>query len=307
MKTSTVLQLLQAVAIGVALTGSAYATPVARHSALSLEAQKIRFPITSAAKGDYALAVLTAGSTDDFSPSADHREKSPIKAFLLSAAVPGLGQYYYGSRVKPFVFLGVEAAAWSLYFKWHGDGMDATRAFELFQQTHWSRDAYENKFLLWTYGHTDDDSIVASEVSHHLPDESTQQYYEMTGKYDQFAWGWDDAVLGDRTLDDYSNDNKPPRMVAADSIPYSARRFDYEEQRHDANQKLDRARKMIMVSVANRLVSALEAFLVTRHRNETANHPAGKEGFLSNVKVDARLKSYHEKNDTPFVKFTYSF
>lgn len=27
---------------------------------------------------------------------------------------------------------------------------------------------------------------------HHLPDQKTQQYYEMIGKYEQFRWGWDD-------------------------------------------------------------------------------------------------------------------
>jgi len=307
MKAATALLLLKAATIGVVLTGVVHATPLTGQSALDLEAQKIRFPIASSAvSGDYTAAVLTAGSTGDFDQTPAKR-KSPIKAFLLSAAVPGLGQWYYGSRIKPFVFLGVEVTAWSMYFKWHGEGEDLTDAFEAFNRLHWSRYDYENRYLAWTYGETDDDSIVATEVSHHLPETETQQYFEMTGKYDQFAWGWDDAVLDGHTLDDYNGtDNLPPRINGLPSTtPYSSRRLDYEQQRYDANSKFDRARKMIMVSIANRLASAMEAFLVTRHKNQSAGD--GKSGFLSQVKVDARLKSYHERHDTPFVKFTYIF
>ncbi|MEW5796303.1 MAG: hypothetical protein AB1772_08060, partial [Candidatus Zixiibacteriota bacterium] len=41
--------------------------------------------------------------------------KSPFKAFILSAVLPGAGQYYMGSRIKPILFLGAEAAAWGFH------------------------------------------------------------------------------------------------------------------------------------------------------------------------------------------------
>ena len=37
--------------------------------------------------------------------------KSPVRGFFYSLLVPGLGQFYYGSRIKPLVFLSVEAAS----------------------------------------------------------------------------------------------------------------------------------------------------------------------------------------------------
>ena len=82
-----------------------------------------------------------------------------------------------------------------MYAKCHGDGNDITDRYEAFNRTYWHDDRYAT-YLFWNYGVTDDDLINSAETTHHLPDTRTQQYYEMTGKYDQFAWGWDDAVRG---------------------------------------------------------------------------------------------------------------
>jgi hypothetical protein len=254
---------------------------------------------------------LDAGS-DEFSlTSVDQpstiSQKSPAKAFFLSLAVPGLGQFYYGSKIKPLVFLSAEVVSWAFYAKWHGDGNDLTDKYEAFNQNHWSRDSYENKYLLWTYGVTDDDSVNnATEVTHHLPDDMTQQYYEMTGKYNQFAWGWDDATLNDSTLEELINQNpNTGRPIKDDaSTPYSARRLQYEKMRDDANNKYDQATRMIFVSMANRLISAFEAYFVTRHRN---NKTKGTGIDLTSFKVRAGLKSYHAQRDTPFFTVTYKF
>jgi hypothetical protein len=263
-------------------------------------------------KYDSPLSDLTqplyAGSDEFSSTSIDQpstiSQKSPAKAFFLSLAVPGLGQFYYGSKIKPLVFLSAEVVSWVFYSKWHSDGNDLTDKYEAFNQNHWSRDSYENKYLLWTYGVTDDELINETEVTHHLPDEMTQQYYEMTGKYNQFAWGWDDATLNDSTLDDFSAENHPPPITGDATIPHSAHRFEYEQMRNDANNKYDQATRMIFVSMANRLISAFEAYFVTRHRN---NKTKGTGIDLTSFKVRAGLKSYHAKRDTPFVTVAYKF
>ena len=267
-------------------------------------------------KYHYATAVLTgsgaevalveAGDADNLD-DASVKRKSPFKAFLLSAAVPGLGQYYYGSRVKPFIFLGAEITAWGLYFKWHGDGQDKEDLFEAFNREHWSETSYE-QYLFYAYGEWDDELVNATEVSHHLPDTRTQQYYEMTGKYDQFAWGWDDATRDGNTLDDYAPPNNTNLAITSEAkAPVSQNRLHYEDMRHDANQAFDRAQKMVIASIVNRLVSAFEAYFVTKSQGKSSGSSRASSPSLGGFKVSASLKSYHSRRDTPYLKVTYRF
>lgn len=273
-----------------------------------LAAHELRFPSSIAMMSDDEFDIGGDGD-DDFGGSSNApKSKSPGKAFLLSALVPGAGQWYAGSRVKPFIFLGAEAASWMLYFKYEKDGDDLTDEFEAFNRTHWSREAYEDKYLNWAYGYTDDDDvpIEATEISHHLPDTRTQQYYEMTGKYDQFAWGWDDATRDGMVLDDFaSSPGGAPelRIVGGSTIPYSARRLTYETMRDDANKKYQNATNMVMVSLANHLISAFEAYFSVKAQNSKKGSSSG----FGSLDFDASLKSYSDKGDTPFFSVGYSF
>lgn len=251
----------------------------------------------------------TKGDGSSESSSKVPGMKSPGKAFLYSLLVPGAGQLYYGSKIKAVGFLGVEAASWIFYAKFRGDGHTLTDEFEAFQEDHWSEDAYRD-YLEWVYDHRDDDSIGAPEISHNLPDTRTQQYYEMTGKYDQFSWGWDDARLDGRGLEGvdttsgnpYSGSN-PPDTAKNDRVPTSANRLKYETMRHDANKKFDNATKMIIVASINHLASAVEALISTKMRN----NKLVKSDLLGHIKVKATLKSIYARRDTPYVTFTYKF
>ncbi len=229
--------------------------------------------------------------------------KSPAKAFLLSLALPGAGQYYNGGSIlKPLGFLAVEATAWGLYFKYHGEGNDLTDEFEAYNRAHWSRGSYA-QYLYMAYGDSSDNNVSATEISHHLPGTETQQYFEMTGKYNQFAWGWDDAELNDTTLQDYINNSiNPPKMVNDTRSPSSAHRLTYETMRHHANEKFDKATTMIIVSMANRMISAFEAYLSAKRHNRSVN-PAE----FGRVDVKAKLKSIYSFADTPTLKVSVRF
>lgn len=234
--------------------------------------------------------------------------KSPVKAMLLSLAVPGLGQYYYGSKTKSALFLGAELTSWALHIIWHKDGEDMTADFEAYNRQHWLPERYSRYLELAYYGYTDDEDIPtagdsARGISHHLPNTRTQQYYEMTGKYNQFAWGWDDAVLNGDSLSDYDESNPPYKIVNESTTPYSARRLLYEQMRADANSKLDNANKMITVAIVNHLISGFEAYFMTRHRNKHAAEP----GLFSRLNFKADLKSFHAVKDTPYFMMTYKF
>jgi hypothetical protein len=99
-------------------------------SGLSISSDLLRpLPILSS---DYLA------STDNRSPASldmseikETRKLSLPKAMLLSALLPGAGQYYAGSKFKGQVFMGVEAAIWSgfaafrVYGNWREDDYKA--------------------------------------------------------------------------------------------------------------------------------------------------------------------------------------
>lgn len=257
-------------------------------------------------QADYSVANIRDGyfQLEDESGSDavnSPRRKSPAKAFFLSLALPGAGQFYTGGSIlKPLGFLAVEATAWGLYFKYHGDGEDLTDEFEAFNRQHWSEDRYTT-YLEIAYGESDDDNIPDQEISHHLPDDFTQQFFEMTGKYDQFSWGWDDANLNGNILTDTSGYH-PPKLDDPANIPTSANRLRYETMRNNANNKFDNATNMIIVSMANRLISAFEAFLSAKKHNRSVTPTE-----FGRVNVQAKLKSIYSFADTPTVKVSVRF
>lgn len=285
----------------VVLAGSSFAMDI-QQSTFDQDLQQMRFSVAASQLSEEPLLQQDGGNSGG---GKEYSRKSPAKAFLLSALVPGLGQYYYGSRVKPWLFFGADVAAWALYFKWNGDGNDLEDGFEAFQRAHWSRDDYR-EYLLEAYGAGDDDSIDAQEISHHLPETETGQYFEMTGKYDQFAWGWDDAIRNDMTLDEWLllDPGEELAIKGKQTAPYSANRLTYVDMRDDANKKFDQARAMIMVAIANRLISGFEAYFTTKSRNDKAGIP---DEEFSQLSLEASLKSYNTKRDTPFLTATYKF
>lgn len=282
---------------------SANAKPSEQNS-FDQELQKIKYSYALAlSDGKVSLYEQAEFDSDDNSSRNVSKSgyKSPSKAFLLSLALPGLGQYYYGSRIKPVAFLGVEAFAWLMRSKWNSQGTDLTAEFEQFNRDHWSQTVYE-EYLFTVYGVMDDDSVNQQEASHHLPDTRTQQYYEMTGKYDQFSWGWDDAKLNGLTYANWDS-TFPTAVVGGTTVPNSARRLLYETMRNDANKKFDKANKMLMMVFANHLISAVEAFLSTKKRNESNSF----DPEFSRLKVETNIKSTYGWRDTPYLSVGYKF
>jgi hypothetical protein len=242
------------------------------------------------------------GLSDQSQKSSSPKHLSPGRAFMYSLLVPGLGQYYNGSKLKAVGFFVLDVTSWVLVIDHHGNGNDLTADFEKFQQTFWSESRYV-AYLQNAYGQSDDDSIHATEISHHLPSTSTQQYYEMTGKYDQFSWGWDDATLGGMTFDSIVNiQDTVPKITRHDLAPYSDHRNTYEDMRYDANHQFDLSDRWLMIALANHVISAFEA-LITANRK---NNAGGGETF-GRFDVKAELRSYASYKDTPYLRLSYAF
>lgn len=245
--------------------------------------------------------------------------KSPGKAFIYSLAVPGLGQLYSGSKWKPLVFLAVEVFGVSQALKYHGNGNDITVEFEQFNRDHWNVPdsiykindtnylAYQ-AYLMSAYGslRPDNDTLLEPEgrrgFTHILPNAPTQQYYEMTGKYHQFSWGWDDATLNGENLRDLIEANRVDKALN-DYIPYSENRLTYETMRDDANKQYDKGLKMVFVVMGNHLISAFEAFFATKRHNNSLKY----DQPFSSIEVKPSLRTYNTWKDTPYVTLSYQF
>lgn len=233
------------------------------------------------------------------------KTKSAKKAFLYSLVVPGAGQYYLGSKIKPVVYLGLEAVFWVGYFSYHNKGVDKEKAYRLFADQYWDPIAYIGSQVdtsgliglfmdscnsdptcngLDTSIHTIQDSVFAMEAylgfSHHLQFSKNQQYYENAGKYDQFAWGWSDFdPLGD---------------------PLTPLRSDYLSQRKRANDLYGKATTFAMVSLANHVLSAFEAAISTRSYNR-------KGEKFAQAALKMRLSTDEEGNLIPKATLTIKF
>ncbi|MEW6755812.1 MAG: hypothetical protein AB1505_33265 [Candidatus Latescibacterota bacterium] len=194
--------------------------------------------------------------------------KSPPKALLLSAALPGAGQYYAGARRKAAVFLGLEAVAAGLWWAWTGKGNDIEDEFRAMADTSWNAETY----LAWR-GTTR--AIRNNSFTHALPCSlqieegrfadcgggEKQQYYELLGKYEQFVVGW-------RDIRDVETGNPVVDYSEVDSVESveSAVRLDYEKLRDDSNRYLKRATTITGLILVNHVISAIDAARTTRAR-----------------------------------------
>lgn len=207
--------------------------------------------------------------------------KSVGAAVLLSAAVPGAGQFYSGSYLKGAAFLIIEAATLTGYFHFQNRGNELETEFENFADAHWSEEVYWSWVFDecsgdpgWSGGCNDisgDQSLRdyeewRSDFSHFLPEEKNQQYYENIGKYDQFNIGWDDTNTG-------GGEDSPRREA-------------YTLMRKDSNDNFKRATTMATVTLFNHVLSALDAGLtVKRHNRRIMQTHIRIQGRLYNREV----------------------
>ena len=117
--------------------------------------------------------------------------------------------------------------------------------------------------------------------SHEIPYFGEQQYYELIGKYFQFAPGWVDYPLW-KSGEDFTDAIDPERTGANGSKPNVQGRFlDYAEDHAHANTLLRRASRVSAVLVLNHVLAAFDAAIAARlhnHRIET-NMGVGYTGY----------------------------
>lgn len=211
-------------------------------------------------------------------------KKTPGKAMLLSAIIPGAGELYAGSPLKAILFFGLEVGAWTGVAMYQADGKDKEDLFQEYADSHWNKGRYwlwmetlpnwtdpavarivysdliginNGEFYPpWVYEQFEDDNGF----THNLPLSKDQQYYEMIGKYmTQFGPGWDDG----------SFDFYPP---GTSNFYYwdggnTSNSEHYMDMRYEANQALDKASMFFQIVMLNHVASALDAGFTVRWHN----------------------------------------
>jgi hypothetical protein len=232
--------------------------------------------------GDVRLDLLTSlGSMnlkDAVRTDNEPGKKSPLLAGALSLALPGAGEFYTKSYWRAGAFVIAEAGLWVVYAVYTSKGDKQTTMFQDYADEHWSVVRYaqwiqDNASRLnpdvkaftdwlipgtgnlkpWEQVYWDKVNGVENQIAqlpgngftHLLPRRPQQQYFELIGKYPQFAAGWDDA--GQMT---------PERILRSD---VSQRFLDYSAMRGKANDFYNIATTGSVLLVVNHLLSALDA------------------------------------------------
>ncbi len=230
----------------------------------------------------------------------DPNRLNPGKALLLSAIIPGAGEYYAGSKWKAAMFLGIEVVAWTAVIYYYNAGQDKDKEFKEFADAHFDAEIYRR--IEFERAQSDDDSEVFGGTreawqelpwgdriqflpdqgfTHNLPDDAErssnsgedQQYYEMIGKYiGQFGWGWDDVY--DANLNIFLGDDEGTPYY--DNLDGAARLSShYMDMRYDSNQLLDNSALATQIAMLNHVASALDASFTVRMMNRNADAKVG--------------------------------
>ena len=151
---------------------------------------------------------------------ASKEKKSPFLAGVLSAVLPGAGEFYAERYLKAGIMIAVEAAAITTYKIYYQKGDHQTSFFQDYANSHWSAARYAQ----WTINNSKYinpnvdpsqyhvffsngtvnwnelnrlESDLGGGYSHELAPFGTQDYYEIIGKYPQFSHGWDTSTQTD--------------------------------------------------------------------------------------------------------------
>jgi len=165
--------------------------------------------------------------TPQFQLSDGDNKKSPLLAGLLSAVIPGAGEFYAESYWKAGIFAAIEAAAITVAIIYNNKGDVATDEFKVFANENWSARRYaewlntyrvelgitndpidldrvDNKDYSQLNANESQVNVGGKAFSHHLPPYGDQQYYELIGKYHQFNHGWSDSDDSQYWIDNIS-------------------------------------------------------------------------------------------------------
>ncbi|MBN2281292.1 MAG: hypothetical protein JXQ65_12000 [Candidatus Marinimicrobia bacterium] len=242
-------------------------------------------------------------------------EKSPGKAFLMSAIIPGAGEFYTGHWGRTIGFLSMEALFWTMYFVKNAEGEDIEDEYLKYADNHWDMnnwivgtasnegcklDGSHHLYAILKTWDSDKGEYIAVEGTEFRIDDNYQwkvdslnilygsvnyiidpiknrDYYENIGKYDQFSCGWDD----------FENDSTT-----------SKNRKHYINRREDSNNALKAAGQFGTAVIINHIVSAIHAQILAK------NYKSDEQAMKWGVEL---MTDYREKYLVNGLNFSLRF
>jgi len=195
--------------------------------------------------------------------------KSPSKAFLFSAVVPGTGELYAGTK-RGLLFVAAEIAFWTTYFVVHGQAEDIKEDYVDFVDSHivFEEDSPVSSTETWTL--EDYEHATQSDNWHYVYTESNGKPVDRVGKY-----YWDDLpqdLIGE-----------PGGVPLSES--QSLVRVEAYSKRGSMNDKFKNAKVFLGLVILNHIVSAVDARIAAAIHNdrisEISLHPTvSPSGYL---------------------------
>jgi len=188
------------------------------------------------------------------------RQKSPGAAFLLSAAVPGTGQFYSGAK-RGVLFVATEIAFWTTYFVMHGRAEQLQDGYIKYVDSHiaFESDSPAQSTRSWTL--EDYEHATQSDNWHYVYTETDGKPLKRVGKF-----YWDD-------LPKEKIDEQGTELV-------SKHRAEAYNKRMSANEKFKQAKICLGLVVLNHIVSAVDGRIAAINRNKRVSEANIKISFL---------------------------
>lgn len=209
------------------------------------------------------------------------KKKSVGLGILLSALLPGAGEFYGEDYLKAGIFFGVELLAWGTYFYFDGKGNKKTEEFQSYADQYWDVRTYarwlkDEGFQNSSQINPDEPNrdILRQQImdcervnfSHTMPEYGSQQFYELIGKYQNFQAGW--TNLAHRPL----NDPGSPYYYETYHDPVFT---NYAKERQKANDFYDYAKIGPVTAIVNHILSAADAAWVISSFNKKVKVETG--------------------------------
>lgn len=192
------------------------------------------------------------------------KPKSIVLGTVMSALVPGAGEFYAESYTKAAIFFGVELLSWGTFAYFRVKGDNQTEDYQAYADQNWDVRRYARWLVDQQFTgsggidpSTPDLELLRQQIiycesqnfSHTLPEYGSQQFYELIGKYQNFIGGWRDA------------ENENGWVITRNNYQtYKTQMFvDYSIEREKANDFYDYAQLGVVAVILNHILSAADA------------------------------------------------
>jgi hypothetical protein len=199
-----------------------------------------------------------------YSDQTPKKKKSVALGVVLSAIIPGAGEFYGEDYLKAGIFFGVEVLAWSYFIYFENKGNNQEADYQAYANKYWDVRTYarwlKNENFPENGGINPDEpdlNVLRDEImvceranfSHTMPEYYSQQYYELIGKYQNFQGGW-------TNLEHVPTRAPGPYWYESYHDPIFT---NYANERQKANDYYDYAKIGPITAILNHILSAADA------------------------------------------------